>query len=121
MKKIAMVLIGIMFISSMCYAHEEGATVTSQVTAAVKKAGTAVGKVVSVTVADPAQGIMKGGVEIVDDMGKTVNYTADSTTKVVDGALNVVTLGQLKKDEAVKVEYTETEEGAKAESISVVK
>jgi len=127
MKKALVVLLALMFIGSLSFAQMQAADTTKQAPAAEAKksmteeAKTFIGKIVSVTVADPAKGIAKGGVTVVDDMGKTATFTVDSTAKVIDTTLNVVTLNQLKEGQKVTVEHSKTKEGQEeAEAIKVV-
>ena len=59
--------------------------------------------------------------KVVDDVGKVSTLGVTSTTEVLDAALNVITLNQLKKDDKVKVKYSQDGGKAEAESISVTK
>ena len=113
MKKIALILLALVFISSVSFAQ----TATGEKKTAGEELKTAVGNVVSVTVAEPTKGIAEGAVTIADNMGKTATFTVKSTAKILDAALNVVTLNQLKKGEKVEVKHSKTE----AKSINVVK
>jgi len=123
MKKVLGILIVLVFVGSICFAQETVKTLPvptkSSSVASVTK--TIVGKVVSVTVADPAKGIANGIVSIVDVTGKTANYTVGSAAKVFDTALNTITLNQLKVGDKVKVKGKKTAAGEEAQSVTLLK
>ena len=113
MKKIVIILLALTLIGSVSFAKDGDVvkTVTEKTTAVV-------GKVVSVTLAEPAKGISAGAITIADDMGKTTTYTVNSTAKIVGVSLDAITLNQLKIGDKIKVKPTEKNE---AKSIKVVK
>ncbi|MCX5666899.1 MAG: hypothetical protein NTY34_01095 [Candidatus Omnitrophica bacterium] len=76
---------------------------------------------VSVTVADPANGIASGTVSVIDAAGKTTNYTVGSVAKVLDTALNAITLNQLKVGDKIKVKGKKTAAGEEAQSVTLLK
>lgn len=121
MKKVMAFVLVALFAGSVCFA--QGAATAEDkgpLATAVDQTQEFVGKVVKVTVADPAKEVAAGTVQVADSMGNTTSVTVGSTAKIVDSALNVITLGQLKAGDTVKVEATKTEEGAtKAKAISV--
>ncbi|MDD5085906.1 MAG: hypothetical protein PHE61_07705 [Candidatus Omnitrophica bacterium] len=115
MKKVLFVLLAVMFVSSVCFA----AVPATPVQETVKGAKVIVGKVASVTVADPAKGIAKGTVVVADETGKATEFTVDGTAKILDAGFNAITLNQIKVGEKVSVE---SEEGkAEAKAITVKK
>ena len=123
MKKMLGILIVLAFVDSICFAQGTAKTLpapikSSSVASATK---TIVGKVVSVTVADPAKGIANGTVSIVDATGKTANYTVGSVAKVLDTAFNAITLDQLKVGDKVKVKGKKTAAGEEAQSVTLLK
>jgi len=123
MKKMLGILIALAFVGSICFAQETAKTLPAPIKAssAAVETKTIIGKVVSVTVADPAKGITNGTVSIVDATGQTANYTVSSATKVLDNAFNAITLNQLKTGEKIKVKGKKTATGEEAQSIAVLK
>lgn len=112
MKKVALVLIAIAFASGVAFAQDQAAAPAKTETPA-QQAKAVVGKLVNVTVAEPAKGIANGTVTITDDTGKAVEFTVTQSTKVLDATLNAITLNQLKIGEKVKVKSKEgTKEAA---------
>ncbi len=118
MKKVLVVVLAAMLLGTVCFAQESAAP--EQKESAATQAKVAVGKVVEVTVADPAKGIADETVVVADEMGKTTKFTVSSATNIVDATLNAITLGQLNKDKKVEVKYSGEEGAAKAEAIKVV-
>jgi len=123
MKKISGILIVLAFVGSICFAQEEAKNLPApgkppSVMAEIK---TVVGKVVSVTVADPATGIVNGAVGIVDETGKTTNYTVSSVAKILDNTLAAIPLNQLKAGDKVKVKGKKIASGEEAQSIILLK
>ncbi len=113
MKKIVMILLALAFISSVSFA--EGGNAVKSVTENTKAV---IGKVVNVTLAEPAKGINAGAITIADDVGKATTYTVNSTAKILGTSLDAITLNQLKIGDKIKIKSTETNE---AKSIKVVK
>jgi len=117
MRKIAILVLVMMCVSSICFAQQAAAPAKESAVAQLKKI---TGKIVSVTVTEPAKDVMTGTVTIVDDMGKVANFSVNSTTNIIDAALNKLTLGQIKSASKVKLNYSKTASGEnKAESITV--
>ncbi len=114
MKKIAIVLLIAAFISSVSFAQ----AATEEKQSFPEKAQIAVGKVLSVTLIDPAKGIADGAITIADDMGKTTTYVVKSTAKILSETLSAITLNKIKVGSKVKIEKSGANE---AESIKVVK
>ncbi len=114
MKKIVIVLLAFVFISSVVFAQ---ATTQEKKTAA-EKATSFVGKVVDVTVAEPAKGITAGAVTVADETGKTTTFTVKATAKILTHSLDVITLNQLKIGEKVKINASAEND---AQTIKVVK
>ncbi len=85
--------------------------------AAVAKGGEFVGKVVNVTVAEPAKGIAEGSVTVVNEVGKTTKFTVKGTAKILAETMDVLTLNQLKIGDKIGV----TEKDGEAQTIKVVK
>jgi len=114
MKKIAIILLALTLINSMSFAQ----TTTTAKKSVAEQTKEVVGKVVSVTLADPAKGIASGAITVGDEMGKIYIFTIKSTVKIFDSALNAITLNQLNIGEKVKIEESKTNE---AKSINVIK
>ena len=118
MKKLLLVAIALMLVSSVCFA--QGETKMSEpaksMVKGVNAVGEYVGKVVSVTVAEPAKGVTDNTVKITDEMGNPIAFTVSSAAKITDASLNAITLGQLKEGDKVKVKATGAKE---AKSITV--
>jgi len=123
MKKILVILILLTFIGSTSFAQEAAKTSPTPMKAssAAAETKTIIGKVVSVTVADPAKGITNGTVSIIDATGKTANYTVSSTAKVLDAAFNAISLNQLKAGNKVKIKGKKTAAGEEAQSVTLLK
>jgi len=122
MKKLSVAVIALMLVSGVCFAQGEkkmGEPVNS-IAKGVEAVGTYVGKVVSVTVAEPAKGVTDSTVKVSDEMGNPVSFTVSSAAKITDASLNAITLGQLKEGEKVRVTATKTKDGKEeAKSIAV--
>lgn len=93
-----------------CGVGEAGAAI-------VENTGNFVGKVVEVTVADPAKGIADGTVTVADEVGKTTKFTVKGTAKILAHTMDALTLNQLNIGDKVDV----TEKDGEAQSIKVVK
>lgn len=123
MKKLLLVVLALMLVSSVSYAqgaNKEAPSPAKEVAKGIESVGEFVGKVVSVTVAEPAKGVKEGTIKVADDMGNPVSYTVNSGATIVDASLKAITLGQLKEGATVKVKATKTKEGKEeASSIAV--
>jgi hypothetical protein len=122
MKKLLLVVVALMLVSGACFAQisEKMASPAKEVAKGVESVGEFVGKVVSVTVAEPARGVTESTVKVTDEMGNPISFTVNSAAKITDASLNVITLGQLKEGEKVKVKATKTKEGKEeAKAITV--
>jgi len=84
--------------------------------AGVEKCGQFVGKVVDVTVAEPAKGIAEGSVTVANEVGKTTKFTVKGTAKILAHTMDVLTLNQLKIGDKIDV----TEKDGEAQTIKVV-
>lgn len=123
MKKILLVVLALVLVSSFSFAQEAKKlpSPAKEVAEGVENVSEFVGKVISVSVAEPAKGMMDGTVKVSDDMGNPVSFTVKSTATIVDASLNVITLNQLKEGEKVKVQSTKTKEGKEeAKAINVM-
>ena len=122
MKKLLLVVIALMLVSGVCFA--QGTTKMREpvksVAEGVEAVGMFVGKVVSVTVAEPAKGVADSTVKVTDEMGNPISFTVNSAAKITDASLNVITLNQLKTGEQVKVKATKTKEGKEEASAIAV-
>jgi hypothetical protein len=122
MKKLLLVVIALMLASGVCFAQgskNTGEPVNS-IAKGVQAVGEYVGKVVSVTVAEPAKGVTDSTVNVTDEMGNPISFTVSSAAKITDASLNAITLGQLKAGEKVKVEAVKTKGGKdEAKAITV--
>ncbi len=108
MKKLLLAFVAVLLAGSVCFAQEEAAKKGAEPM-------TTIGKVVSVTVVDPAKGITSAVVDVADDMGKTTKFTVDSSVKVVGKTLDAITLDQLKIGDKIEVKHSQD----KAEAIKV--
>jgi len=121
-KKILLVALAIMLMSSVSFAQgaKDAPSPAKEVAQGIESVGVFVGKVISVTVADPAKGIAEGTVKVSNDMGNPVAYTVNSTATILDASLNAITLNQLKEGETVKVKAAKTKAGKdEAKAIAV--
>ena len=121
MKKLLLVVVALMLVSGACFAQVSDKLVSpaKEVAKGVETVGQYVGKVVSVTVAEPAKGVTDGTVKVTDEMGNPISFTVSSAAKITDASLNVLTLGQLKAGEKVKVQAVKDKEG-KEEAKTIV-
>lgn len=62
-----------------------------------------------------------GAVEIKGDLGGTKIFPIDATVKVVDDAMRVLTLRDLRKGQRVMIDQIENAESEKVETIKVIK
>ena len=117
MKKIALVLVAIVFVAGIAFAQEPAAnkivTETKRVVADTKSA---VGTLTNVTLAEPAKGVANSTVTVTDATGKATLYTITQSTKIIGATLDVLTLNQLKIGEKIKIK---TKEGT--EEVSAIK
>jgi len=124
MKKLLLVVLAIMLVSSVSFAqgaNKEAPSPAKEIAKGVESVGEFVGKVVSVTVADPAKGLRAGTIKVADDMGNPVSYTVNSTATIVDASFNAITLNQLKEGSMIKVKAEKTKEGKEeAKAINVM-
>ena len=114
MKKIVIVLLALVCSSSVIFAQPT----TQENKSVAEKATAFVGKVVDVTVADPAKGITAGAVTVADETGKTTTFTVKATAKIVTHTMDVITLNKLKIGDKVKINTSSENE---AQSIKVVR
>jgi len=123
MKKILGILIVLAFVGSTCFAQEAAKTLPTPMkpSSVAAQTKTIVGKVVSVTVADPTKGITNGAISIVDEAGRTANYTVGSVAKVLDATFKAIPLNQLKAGDTVKVKGKKTATGEEAQSITLLR
>ena len=122
MKKLLLVAIALMLVSGVCFAQvtEKTPEPVKSMAKGVQAVGEFVGKVVSVTVAEPTKGVTDNTVKVTDEMGNPISFTVSSAAKITDASLNAITLGQLKAGETVKVKATKTKEGKEeAKAITV--
>ena len=126
MKKIALVLIAIVFVAGMALAQDQvppANKIVNDTKATVNKLAsdtkTAVGTLTNVTLAEPAKGIANSTITVSDATGKAMNYTVTQSTKIVGATLDVLTLNQLKIGDKIKIKTKEGSEEASA--IKVVK
>lgn len=120
MKKLLLVVLALMLVSSVSFAQGAGKEVPSpakEIAEGVENVGDFVGKVVSVTVADPARGVRNGTIKVADKMGNPVSYTVNSAATIVDASFNAITLNQLKEGSMIKVTVSGKKE---AKAISVI-
>jgi len=121
MKKLLLVLVALMLSASVSFAQNDtkGEPVKS-IAKGIEAAGEFVGKIISVTVAEPAKGVTDSTVKVSDEMGNPISFTVSSAAKITDASLNAITLNQLKEGEKVKVKATKAKSGKEeASSIAV--
>ena len=126
MKKIALVLIAIVFVAGMAIAQDQVPPANKMVNdtkATVTKVAadtkTAVGTLTNVTLAEPGKGIANSTITVADATGKVMNYTVTQSTKILGATLDVLTLNQLKIGEKIKIK---TKDGSdEASAIKVIK
>jgi hypothetical protein len=122
MKKLLLVVTALMLCACISYAKDSSNTgePVKSVAEGVGAVGVFVGKVVSVTLAEPAKGVTDNTVKVSDEMGNPVSFTVNSAATITDASLNVITLNQLKEGEKVKVKAAKTKEGKEeAKAIAV--
>ena len=126
MKKVALILIAIVFVAGMAFAQDNvppaNKIVTTTTTTTSKVASdtkAAVGTLTNVTLAEPAKGIANSTVTVTDATGKATLYTITQSTKILGATLDVLTLNQLKIGEKIKIKTKEGTEEASA--ITVIK
>jgi hypothetical protein len=124
MKKLLLVVLALMLVSSVSFAqgaNKEAPSPAKEIAKGVESIGEFVGKVVSVTVADPAKGVRNGTIKVADSMGNPVSYTVNSAATIVDASFNAITLNQLKEGSLIKVKAGKTAGGKEeAKSINVM-
>ena len=124
MKKLLLVVLALILVSSVSFAQgakKDAPSPAKEIAEGVENLGVFIGKVVSVTVAEPAKGIKEGTVKVSDDMGNPVSYTVNSTVTILDASLNAITLNQLKEGSTVKIKAEKTKEGKEeAKAIAVM-
>ncbi len=124
MKKLLLVVLALMLVSSVSFAQDankEAPSPAKEIAKGVGSIGEFIGKVVSVTVADPAKGVRDGMVKVADSMGNPISYTVNSAATIVDASFNAITLNQLKEGSMIKVKTEKTKEGKEeAKSINVM-
>ncbi|MDP2928841.1 MAG: hypothetical protein Q8O01_02095 [Candidatus Omnitrophota bacterium] len=124
MKKLFLVMLALMIVSSVSFAQSAAKEIPSpakEIAKGVESVGEFVGKVVSVTVANPAKGVKNGTIKVADSMGNPVSYTVNSAATIVDASFNAITLNQLKEGSLIKVKAEKTKEGKEeASAISVM-
>jgi hypothetical protein len=118
MKKLLVAAVALMFSASAAFAAG-GSYGDDPVTGTVKAAGEYVGKVVSVTIAEPAKGVTDSTVKVTDEMGNPIAVTVSSAAKITDASLNVLTLNQLKEGQTVKIKAEKKGGKEEAKSITV--
>ena len=126
MKKVALVLIAVVFVAGMAFAQDNVPpankiinTTTTTTTKVVADTKTAVGTLTNVTLAEPAKGIANSTITVTDATGKAMNYTIVQSTKILGASLDVLTLNQLKIGEKIKIK---TKEGSdEASAVKVIK
>ena len=121
MKKIALVLIAIVFVAGIAFAQEQTPPANAMVnktSAVAKDTKAAVGTLAKVTLAEPAKGIANTTITVTDETGKALEYTITQSTKILGASLDVLTLNQLKIGEKIKIKSKEG--SSEASAIKVV-
>ena len=124
MKKLFLVVLALMLVSSVSFAQgatKEVPSPAKEIAKGVENVGEFIGKVVSVTVANPAKGVRSGTIKVADSMGNPVSFTVNSAATIVDASFNAITLNQLKEGSMIKVKAEKTKEGKEeASAINVM-
>jgi len=112
MKKLALVLIAIVFVAGVAFAEQvpPANKIVDETKQVVSDTKAAVGTLTNVTLAEPAKGIANSTITVTDETGKAMEYTVTQSTKILGATLDVVTLNQLKIGEKIKIK---TKEGTK--------
>ena len=120
MKRILFVALAVMLGFSICFAQAQQ-TPTTPPKAPAPIAKSLIGKVDSVTLADPTKGI-KPEITLIDENGKKTTFLVKDTTTIYDADWKATTLDKITKDMKVKVRYSTTKEGVmEANSINLMK
>jgi len=121
-KKILVVVLAFVCVASVCYAQNDTLQkATKPVGEVVEQTGIFAGNIVSVVTGKTPEN-KPLSIVVTDDAGKTMMFPVDQTVKVMDTAVNALTLDQLKQGSKVAVEYSKDENGKeKANAITVVK
>lgn len=120
MKKIFVVLVLVVMTSSFCFAQQPVTTAKQAVPVQVVTK-TLVGKVDTVTLADPTKGT-KQELAVVKDDGSKTTFAIASVALIYDAEMKVTTLDKLNKGDKVEVKYsTDKNRVNKATLISVLK
>jgi hypothetical protein len=121
MKKILLVTAVIILTAVSAHAADDNKTATEPLGALVEAGGVFIGTVSEVAVNIATAGQAGGAITVADEIGKTKIFPIDDTVRIVDAAVNVITLNQLKKGEKVEVQYSKAPNGAeKVSSVKVV-
>jgi hypothetical protein len=116
------VLIGIVVLAWCGFCIAQGVKLPAPATAAKgPEIKTVVGKVASVTVADPAKAT-KSEIVVTEENGKTITFLVKTTTTIYDTDLKAIVLDKITKDQKVRVKYMISKEGVgEATAIYVMK
>jgi hypothetical protein len=111
MKRIIILALLFIFAASVSFAAQSGTTETKEM----------IGKVKTVTVANPSKGT-KSEVTIIDDKAGEKVFLVMSTTTLYDTDSKAIGLDKIKANEKVKIKYSTTKEGVhEAVSINIIK
>ena len=117
-KKISAVFFGLVFfcgITTLVFAQKTGDKTIRKI-----EAKTISGKVDSVSIAAPDQGV-KSEIIVIDEKNKKISLIITSTTTMYGARSVPITLEKIKKGDRVKVKYATTTEGIdKAISVRIV-
>jgi hypothetical protein len=116
MNKLIILVLGVLFIGTACYAQEKPVVVKHEASPVIK-AKTITGKVEAITLADPAKAT-KTELVVVDENGVKATFVLGATTIIHDNITAVMGADKLAKDEKVQVKYLVSAAGAN-EAISV--
>ncbi len=104
MRQILLIALIMILNSSLCFAQMPVTPQVSPISTIASEAKIVTGKVESVTIADPVKGT-KSEITVVDDTGNKTTVSISPTTKIYDQEWKTISLGQIKKDDGVKVTY----------------
>jgi hypothetical protein len=122
MKKIIFSLFVVSLTSSFAFAQQQAVPAVDKSAMAMQapKVKDFIGKVESVSAADPAKGT-KSEIVVMDKENKKVSFIVKATTTIYDSASAAITLEKIKVGDNVNIKYKTTKEGLEsAISIHIV-
>jgi len=119
MKKIILVLFAVTFVSSLCFAQQSSVPVSKAATKPVE-IKTFTGKVVAVSLANPAKGT-NSKLEVVNEAGQKLSFVIRVNTTITAKDGRILSLSEIKNGDKASLEYYTTKKGInRAKSIKMV-